>query len=104
MLNKSILSEISGILTPEQLAQSRSMHIEVHNGFAYGKVIFTSPNDGLLTELRNDLDEFGQYFSNEGSIQIPTKSGRGALLIASKIAEELKSKGIEVTQSEKAFR
>jgi|GEM_PF-5457736 len=102
MLDKDVLAEISEILTPKQLGELMEVHIEIHNGFAYGKVILTSSNADLLSELSNDFKDIAQCFI--GSVAIPTKSGKEALLIASKISEDLVAKGIAVTQSEKAFR
>ena len=103
MLDKNVLAEISEILTPKQLKETKEVHIEIHNGFAYGKVILTSSNTDLLIELKQDLLDVSPAILID-AIEIPCKSGRGALLIASKISEDLTAKGIAVTQSEKAFR
>ena len=103
MIDKNVLAEISEILSSEKLSELRKVHIEIHNGHQYGNVIITSSNTALLIELKNDLGSIADH-TLISCIHIPTKSGKGALLIASKISEILLFNGIEVTQSGKAFR
>ena len=103
MLDKNLLTEISEILSSDELSELREVHIEIHNSYHYGNVIITSSNTALLKELKNDLGSIADD-TLISCIHIPTKSGKGALLIASKISEVLVFNGVEVTQSGKAFR
>ena len=103
MLDENILAKISEILSSDKSNELMEVYIEIHNGFQHGRVIITSSNTDLLAELKNDLGSIADY-TLINSIHIPTKSGEGAILIASKISEELVFNGIAVTQSGKAFR